>query len=221
MTTVKQYCKMVSWLSIAAISALLIACTSSEDNNGNVTHDGKNLLVHFTTPKALIGPLIIDLKANVAVGDASPIDLIVNPDNTISGTINNVSPGNYDLVITYYVVLNFLQTSLATVTKQITVVAGAVTSVMIDDNDLNKNIDSDKDGYTNLSELNIGTDPNDKNDAPKGELLLYSLANGSFGEGVSSGKNSNRFNIKSRLGEPLNGTKKSSRFALVSGFRAY
>lgn len=196
--------------------ALLFACSSSENNTDKVTHDGKNLLVNFVTPAALLESLIQDLKVNIIINDATPIELLVNPDNTISGTISNITPGDYDLIINYYVVLSSLQTSLATVQKSVTVVAGETTRVTIVDSDLDKNIDADGDGYTNLAELNIGTDPHDKNDTPGGGLVLFSVANGSFGQSVS-----NNYEIKSRVGEPLNGTKKSTNYTVVNGFSAY
>jgi len=208
-------------LFFTLLFALLFACTSAEDKNGNITHDGKNLTVNFDTPKSLIGHLITNLRANVIVGDSAPVELVVDPNNAISGTISNVTPGIYDLVISYFVILDFLPTYLATVTKQITVVAGGTTAVQIIDSDLNKNIDSDNDGYTNLAEVKLGTNPNDYNDIPRGELLLYSLANASFGESVTSGNNASQFTMKSRMGEPLNGTRQSSNYVVVSGFRAY
>jgi len=211
----------LSQFILALLYALLLACTANEDNNGNISHDGKNLSVNFDTPKSLIGHLITNLRANVSVGDAAPVELVVGPDNTINGTISNVIPGIYDLVIRYFVILDFLPTDLATVTKRITVVAGGTTAVLIIDSDLDKNIDTDNDGYTNLSEVKIGTDPNDNKDVPSGELLLYSLANASFGESITSGKNSGPFTLKSRLGEPINGLRQSSNFVVVSGFRAY
>jgi len=208
--------KTTTRLLICFIIALLFACSSANDDSGKVTHDGKNLLVHFVTPAALTGSLIQDLKANIVINNASPIELLVNPDNTISGTISNVTPGEHDLLITYYVVLSSLPTSLATVKKSVTIVAGETTQVTITDGDLDKNIDADSDGYTNLAELNIGTDPNNRNDMPGGELILFTVANGSYGHSVSSNNE-----MKSRVGEPLNGIKKSANYTVVNGFRAY
>ena len=208
--------KTTTRLLICFIISLLFACSSANDDSGKVTHDGKNLLVNLATPAALIGPLIQELKANIVIDNASPIELLVNPDNTISGTISNVTPGEYDLLITYYVVLSSLQTPLAIVKKSITVVAGASTQVTIADGDLDKNIDADGDGYTNLAELNIGTDPHNKNELPGGELILFTVANGSYGHSVSSNNE-----MKSRVGEPLNGVKKSTNYTVVNGFSAY
>ncbi len=203
-------------LLVYFLITLLFACSSSDNTNSRVVHQGKNLLIHFITPDVLIGSFITDLKASITMNDGSPFELEVNPDNTISGTINNVEPGAYNLVIRYYVVMASVPTTLATVIKRITVVAGEITSVIVIDSDLNKNIDSDGDGYTNLAELIIGTDPNNKFDLPGGELSRYSVGNGSF-----SDIKSNNFALKARLGESLNGTKTSNNYVIVDGFRVY
>jgi len=67
-----------------------------------------------------------------------------------------------------------------------------------------------------LAELNIGTDPHNKNELPGGELILFTVANGSFGHSESSD-----YEMKSRVGEPLNGVKKSTNYTVVNGFSAY
>ncbi|MFV2055232.1 MAG: thrombospondin type 3 repeat-containing protein [Thiohalomonadales bacterium] len=200
---------------IVGIPLFLTSCTDSSSTNPNqASHDGKNLNVTLTVPGYLAAGLIknLELQAKAILNDGVPFILNVNSDNTISGTLTNISPGNYQLKVIYFVNVASIDTNLAIYTTNVTVVNGQTTEVVISDAGLNRGMDDDVDGYTNLAEVRIGTNPHNSSDRPAGESPLFTLASGSVGE-VSS----NSFSSKFSLGEAINGVATSTNFSIISG----
>ncbi|MFV2057861.1 MAG: thrombospondin type 3 repeat-containing protein [Thiohalomonadales bacterium] len=200
---------------IFGLPLFLASCTDSSSTNPNqASHDGKDLSVSLSIPSYLAAGLIknLDLKAKAILNDAPPYILNVNADNTISGTLSNISPGNYQLKVIYFVNVASIDTSLAIYTTNVVVVKGQTTDVVISNAGLNRGMDDDVDGYTNLAEVKIGTNPHNSADRPVGESPLFTLASGSVGE-VSS----NSFSSKFSLGEAINGVATSTNFSIISG----
>lgn len=198
--------------------AVLVGCGgSSSDGENSISHSDNNLSVRFAISRAFVAPLITDLQARVALSDGASSELNVNKDdNTVSGNLMDVQAGVYDLTITYYVIQSSVEVLLATVTKTVTVVAGASTQFSVNNTDLNRNLDDDGDGYTNLAEVRSGSSALDRSEMPPGEPPTLSVGTGSFGN-VSSAN----FTIKSRLGEMVNGSATSENFQILAGFRSY
>jgi len=140
-----------------------------------------------TVPMALTGLSVNNLSAKVSIDGNPPIALVVNPDNTVSGEIPNVKAGPHQLIITYFVLESGLPVNLAIAVKDVNVIANGTTRVDISESDLNRNIDDDRDGYTNLAEIRIGTLALDKFDSPGGESPLYVVSNGSSDQSESDG----------------------------------
>ena len=199
----------------ACIGGVLSGCKpfSSDSKTNIVQHDGQNLSVKLALPMALTGLPVSELKAKVSIDGGSPIDLTVNSDNTVSGEIANVKAGLHQLIITYFVLESSLPVNLAVVVKDVNVIANGTTRVDISESDLNRNIDDDLDGYTNLAEIRIGTRALDKFDSPGGESPLYVVSNGSFGQSASSS-----YIIKHTLGASMGGTSQSTNYRIISGF---
>lgn len=187
--------------------------TSSEAPTNIAQHDGQSLFVSLAIPKALTGLPVSGLQAQVSFDGGIPIPLTVNADNTLNGTIEEVATGSHQLIITYFVLEGGVPITLASALMNIDVVGGGSTNVVVSESDLNRNIDSDLDGYTNLSEIRLGTRALDKFDSPGGESPLFVVSNASFGKSTSAS-----YQIKYSLGAFANGSFDSTNYVLVSGF---
>ena len=210
--TTKIYIVVVLY---ACMGVFLSGCKpfSSDSKTNTVQHDGQNLSVKLVLPMALTGLSVNNLSAKVSIDGGSPIALAVNPDNTVSGEIPNVRAGPHQLIITYFVLESGLPVNLAIAVKGVNVIANGTTRVDISESDLNRNIDDDRDGYTNLAEIRIGTLALDKFDSPGGESPLYVVSNGSSGQSASDS-----YIIKHTLGASVGGTSQSTNYRIVSGF---
>lgn len=204
----------------ACIVMLLSGCTSKTETN-TVQHDGQNLAVKFALPLALSELSIDGLSANVLLkkegSSDSPVPIEMDVDtinNTVSKEIRDVETGTYQLIITYFVFESQIQVNLAVVViNDVNVIENGITVVDVNDLDLNRNIDDDGDGYTNLAEIRIGTLALDKFSSPGGESPLFVVSNGSFGQSASD-----NYKIKHSLGDSVRGTSQSTNYTIVSGF---
>ncbi|MCF6211639.1 MAG: hypothetical protein L3J88_08615 [Gammaproteobacteria bacterium] len=208
------------YVSIVLILCVFIGggvsgCKPSSPNSktNTVQHDGHKLSVKLALPMALTGLPVSNLSAKVSIDGHSSTALTVNADNTVSGEIANVKAGPHQLIITYFVLEAGLPVNLAVAIKDINIIANGTTRVDISESDLNRNIDDDRDGYTNLAEIRIGTRALDKFDSPGGESPLYVVSNGSFGQSTS-----NSYVIKHTLGASVGGASQSTNYRIVSGF---
>jgi len=174
--------KIVSYI----LFFLIVIAGCDKQQTDTVRYDGKNMQVNLTLPQPLAGAPIADLRAFATLDGGARHDLAVDPiTNTVSGEITDVAAGTHELLITYYVVRSQLETILATVTKSVSVSAGTSTTVTVADNDLERNIDTDGDGFTNLAEVRSNTDPHDDADSPSSPPI-YAVGHGSFGDATSS-----------------------------------
>ena len=198
-----------------AVGVVLSGCKpfSSDSKTNTVQHDGHKLSVKLALPMALTGLPVSNLSAKISIDGHSPTALTVNPDNTVSGEIANVKAGPHQLIITYFVLEAGLPVNLAVAIKDINVIANGTTRVDVSESDLNRNIDDDRDGYTNLAEIRIGTRALDKFNSPGGESPLYVVSNGSSGQAESDS-----YMIKHILGASVSGTSQSTNYRIISGF---
>ena len=206
--------RVITFAITLTIIFLLSACGHQEDgkSESTVSYDGKNMHLELAPPAIFKNVAINDLKANITLNGGDPIPLNVALDNTISGTLETIDPGDYVLVITYYVERSLMLTKLATVTKTITVTSGEVTVVTITDADLIKEIDDDRDGYTNLAEVRSNTNPHDAADKP-GEAIGFAVADSSFGDSTSPS-----YRMRHQVGEAIVGNAKSVNYEVKAGF---
>ena len=81
--------------------------------------------------------------------------------------------------------------------------------------DLDRNIDDDGDGYTNLAEVRINTDPHDRYSTP-GTTPGFTVGHGSYADTTAAS-----YSMKSIAGETFNGTTTSTNFQVTAGFTSY
>jgi alpha-tubulin suppressor-like RCC1 family protein len=103
-------------------------------------------------------PNASDLKANLLCPNGITVDVHINTsDNTFSGTCNDLIPGasqTFNIIFIY----GSAETELAHASKTMDVVAGSNTTLSFTNTDYIKP-DDDNDGFTNLDEIAVGTDP--------------------------------------------------------------
>lgn len=219
--------KNISYIVTASILLSLLALSgcgsdSTSTDAGNLFSDGRDMEVSFVKPAALALIPGLTATATLSPGDATA-NLTVSAD-TVSGTISGVTAGSYTLTLNYFVphlTLENVDVKLATVTKDVTVTAGATTNVPVVDTDLVTDIDSDNDGFTNLAEIRIGTDPNSSSSLPGGPSPAFSAGNGSFADLSSTG-----FVVKGMAGEAVAGnystiTATAPAYVISAGFKGF
>ncbi len=209
--------------SVFSILFVLVALTScgdipsSSDDQGSVSHDGANLSIDFPVHKSLAALAIVGLQAQATIDGGDPYPLDVDPvTNQISGNITGVSQGTHDLEITYFKTTPCGDVDLCTYSTQVTVYSGQPAYVTILDTDLDRNLDDDQDGYTNLAEARIGTCPLDDLDVPAGESPYVLCRNGSTGI-VSSAS----YNLTACVGASVAGTADSANYKIIVSFTGY
>ena len=213
---------IISVCSILFTVVALVSCgednSSSSDNQGSVSHDGTSMTIDFPVPGYLASSAVIEsLQAQATIDGGSPYALDVDPvTNQISGTISGVASGTHELVITYFVSTAGGDVVLCTYATEVTVNPGETTYVTIVDADLDRNIDDDQDGYTNLAEFRIGTDALDAYDVPGGESP-YVLCGNETTQSVSS----KSFNLSVVVGSAVAGTASSDNHMIIVSFTGY
>jgi len=147
---------------VACLCLPLFAC--SQDS---VEYDGDRMILSFMAPAALGDPLIAGLRAQLILDGQRVVELSVSDiDNSISGRMDNVAPGDHVLIVRYFIVLADTDLLLATVVTDVTVADGQISEIILTDNDLNRDYDADIDGFSNLVEVRSGTDPLDSSSFP-------------------------------------------------------
>jgi len=212
--THRKYKKTI--MTCAIVLILLASCSGNYSDF--VGHDGNNLNIDLGLPDLLIhSPPIPGLQAYVTLNAAKRTQLTVNAtDNTSSGSISNVTAGTYQLKLVYYKIIALEEIVLATFTQTISVSAGQTTHVSVTNDKIDRNIDTDGDGYTNLAEVLLGSDPRLKTDTP-GVPIDFAVAHGSFDRSTTS----SGYSISSIAGEALIGSNGSTNYQYVSGFTSY
>jgi len=215
-----KFIKLPNIVLIFLIGLLLvftISCdnTGSTGGGGLVTHDGSNMTVAFSSPEAITALAIANLKAKLILDGTDPsYDLNVDPiTNTISGTISNIPIGSHQIEIIYYVEMSGVDVVLCQYSTQVDVVKDQSTTVTLLDDDLDRNIDDDSDGHTNLAEVRSGTDPLSNLDFPTGGFPLIFAGNGTI-----QTSSSDNYTVKQIVGSTTVGTASSDNYVIVSPF---
>lgn len=204
----------IVWLGLVS----LISCSDNDPgstgSNGLVSHDGTNMTVKLTAPSTISALAISNLSARVVIDGAKEYYLYVNPNtNAVSGTISGVSTGSHNLEIIYFVMMSNIEVVLCNYSTQVNVVAGESTSVTILDVDLYRNFDNDEDGYTNLAEVRLGTNPLSNLDFPTIGSPLFVAGNGTIQ--TSSSEN---YTVKQIVGSAIAGTTSSDSYKIIVSF---
>lgn len=194
-----QYGRMIgpAWSPIFLGLFLLLLTTGCGQDfdpgmEGEIGPAGEN----FSTPiPGLIGreKLVLtpgELTAEVVVDGGSPTALDVDLDNKkVSGTIEDLSEGDHTFVVNYYINNVLVASGEQTAFIQ----AGTNTTVAIPSI---RYPDSDGDGFTNLAELESGTDPLLASSRPPSEFprfsknyVLFDVAGLSFLTGHAESEN--------------------------------
>jgi hypothetical protein len=201
-------------LLIFFLSNIMAGCDNQQTDA--VRYDGKNMQVNLTLPKSLAEAAISDLDAYATVDGGPRHDLEVDTlTNEVTGTIHDVPAGTHELKIIYFVIRSQLETVVATVTKTVSVSSGKQTPVDVADDDLDRNIDTDGDGFTNLAEVRSGTNPHDNADSPSSPPT-FAVGHGSFGDTTSQ-----NYAAKSIVGEAMVGAASSTNYSVTTGFTNY
>ena len=204
----------IAWLGLVSLLSCSGNDPGSTGNNGLVSHDGTNMIVKLSAPSSIAALAISNLSARVVIDGAREYDLYVNPTtNAVSGTISGVFTGNHDLEVIYFVMMSNIEVVLCNYSTQVNVVAGESTSVTILDAALNRNIDDDDDGYTNLAEVRLGTNPLSDLDFPVGGFPLIIAGNGMIQ--TSSSEN---YTVKQIVGAAIAGTTSSDSYKIIVSF---
>lgn len=160
--------KLVQQAMIGLLSALLLflaACGQGVDPQpgGAGLEPGNNFSAPL--PGRLQKQFNGTLTAQIVVDGGAPVGLTVDlAGNTVTGQINDLSPGNHTFVINYF--LSGVIVATASTTGTIT--AGGTTPIAFASNSIIYP-DTDGDGFTNLAEIESNTLPNDPNSRPPGE----------------------------------------------------
>src|SRR3989304_9740287 len=127
------------------------------------------------------------LTAQVIVDGGAPVNMTVDvAGNKVNGTIGALQGGSHTIEIVYFINGD----EVARGSKSVTVAAGATTTVSFAASDL-RYTDTDKDGFTNLAEMERGTDWNNPTGKPAAELPRSSanyVLNDTMGVSPTDGK---------------------------------
>jgi hypothetical protein len=207
-------------VSVCLAMVLPVSCSDNPGaarSDGSVSHDGTNMTVKLSAPSTIAALAISNLQAEVTIDGTGTHPLDVDPiTNAVSGTVAGVAAGTHDLQVTYFVVISGEDVILCTFTAQVTVTAGQSTSVPIPDEMLDRNHDKDNDGYTNLAEVRLGTDPLSPYDYPGGGSPLVICGNGTIQTASSE-----NYTIKQVVGSAVAGTAVSDNYEVLVPFIGY
>lgn len=137
--------------------------TKSEENFSALLPDG--LGRHLITDTKLTAQLIIDNDTT------KPVDLVVNTTNkSVTGDIKNVKGGTHTFEIIYYITDDTgNKVQVASASTNAVVAAGTNTPITFPQSSI-RYFDDDKDGFTNLAELEMGTKYDDASSKRVAEL---------------------------------------------------
>lgn len=206
----------ILFCNICLLLLLLTGCGSESTSavNGNIETVGNDIRLN----------LVMHRLANVADGATALLTpggyntALTISGNTVSGSISGVSPGTYTLSIVY----TTGGITIATVTKDsISVSAGSTSSVAVLESDIFTDIDNDNDGFSNLAEVRIGTDPDDEVNRPDGGSPAFSAGSGAFGTATTS-----RHEFSIIVGDAWTGsyipvTNNATDYIITAGFKGF
>ena len=161
-----------SRLLLSVVLALVVGCGSGSPSTTPTTTGPSGEDFSTAIPLLLQSHTVAGspnvLSATVSVDGGAPTALTVNlTAKTVSGQIDNLSAGTHAFVITYAV----NGVTVATASGSADIVAGATRPVAFG---VPRYFDEDHDGFTNLAEIEIGTNPRLATDRPKAEIPRFS-----------------------------------------------
>ncbi|MBI5746321.1 MAG: hypothetical protein HZA13_04900, partial [Nitrospirae bacterium] len=148
--------------SCILIIAFLSACSQKESSSAISPDD---IQVTFKALEAPVSGMWATLKISGMSGTNSDgsYPMTVNGDGSVTATITSVPEGNHTFTITYYDPSGL---TIAQATTSGNVTAGSNTTISVSSSQLNTSFDEDADGYTNLVEINAGSNPKDPASTP-------------------------------------------------------
>ncbi|MBI3610169.1 MAG: hypothetical protein HY204_05650 [Nitrospirae bacterium] len=158
--------KLVQQTTVGLLWAFLLFLTACAQG-GDPQPGGQGIASgnDFSVPLPLRLQIIVTgtLTAEIVVDGGTPAPLTVSA-TSVTGTINNLSVGSHTFVINYFV----NGVIVATANTNATITAGGTTAITFASNAITYP-DSDGDGFTNLAEVEIGTDWKNAASLPPGE----------------------------------------------------
>jgi hypothetical protein len=208
-----HYLRNLSGIILLVILAMLSACGGGGGGGSDTV--GNDIKLNLVMPKGLA--LVTDSATALLTPGVKNTALTISG-NTVSGSISDVSPGTYTLAI----IFSACTITIATVTKgSISVTAGATSNVAVLDSDIFTDIDNDNDGFSNLAEVRIGTDPDDDVNLPDGGSPAFSAGNGSF---TTANTSSYEFSIivgDAVAGSYITVTNNATDYEMTVGFKGF
>jgi len=202
------------WLGLVFLASCNANDPGSTGGSGLISHDGANMTVAFSSPDIISSLAIANLSAKLVLDGVSNHELNVDPiTNAISGTITDVPIGSHVIEIIYFIMVSNREVILCQHSTQVDVVEGESTEVTLLDEDLDRNIDDDEDGHTNLAEVRSGTDPLSDLDFPTGGFPLIFAGNGTI-----QTSSSDNYTIKQIVGSTTAGSASSDSYDIVSSY---
>jgi hypothetical protein len=152
-------------LLIVISSFIFLFSGCGPDREFSQGHNDNAESFSMPVPARLQKHLFNEMLANIVVLDTGEtFDLVIDHTNkTVSGTIRNIRSGPHTFE------LNFVIRRIKVATSRTTATIVKGTTVLISFASLTYP-DDDGDGFTNLAELEAGTDPNDAGSHPPAEL---------------------------------------------------
>lgn len=159
-----------------------------------------------------LGAHISGLTATLEITGMGTYPMTVNSDDTVSALVSGLAPGYRTFTVIYYAE----GVVLARVSRIAEVVAGQNVVIMFTRQELDRDYDDDFDGWVNLAEVLLGTEPLLATSKPLGDSphFVASLSGGQM--------QSASYVLQDTLGESVStGSSTSSSYELTSGFQAY
>ena len=159
------------------------------------------------------------LTVTLEISGIGTFPMTVNLDSTVSATVPGIPAGWQTFTITYYFgTCNDNPTILAVASLSAQVIAGQTIAVAFLPQDLDRNFDDDLDGWVNLAEVLLGTDPCSAVSFPPGDDPSRTLL--TAGGSVQSA--SSATTIHDSVGEAVEGgSSTSNSYTVTGGFLAY
>ena len=196
-------------LSILAISSGMLAGCIGEAPESAAT--GTQTLTTEIQMSGL-GVDIAGLSATLEIAGMGTYPMTVNADNTVSVTVEGISPGFRTFSVTYYA----NGVVLAAASKIAYAASGQNISILVTPQEMDRNFDDDFDGWVNLAEVIWGSEPLLASSTPPSDDPRY-VMNASGGETVSAS-----YTLQDSVGEAVEtGSSTSWNYALSGGFQAY
>lgn len=161
-----------------------------------------------TTP----APDVEGVTSYLVIEGVGEFPMTVNQEGELEANIPDLSPGAYTLNIVH----EKDGITLASSSDEVSIIQDEVLSLYIAPESFNQNFDDDNDGWVNLSELKLGTDPIDPFSEPDPAQPHLNLGSSSAGTSESP-----TFSMQSKLGDAVGGQSKSTTYQITTGFNTF